>query len=53
MKDVFKLAGLLLGVAAFGMMINRSSDTVSLFKGASDAYSGLLRTATFQNNNGF
>lgn len=50
-RNAFEVMGMFIALAAFGMMINRSSDTAAVFKGFGDAFSGVMKTATFQGSN--
>jgi hypothetical protein len=53
LRDVFEIASLIISLAVIGLLITRSRDTVAVVSGVSDAFSGLLQTATFQGGSGF
>ena len=51
-RDLTEIAFFLGGIALVTFMIVHSSGSVSVFKGAADAFGGLLKTVTFQNQYG-
>lgn len=51
-RDVFELASLIVGLSLVGLLITNSGGTSKVITAAASGFNAVLRTATFQGNNG-